>query len=199
MRRLVLSLLLPIVGFACSVPDHIEIDPGAPHLTHKGEAVRLHGKVMDRAGKVYGRERAFFTSRDPKVAAVNEHGDLTAVGSGHTVVEARAGSLYAEMPVEVELIEGLLAEQQRIELTPEDDAIKVPVRVLGHDGRALVGREVTFTTDDPRVARVDPEGKVWGLTPGDTLLKARVDDKLAVIEVHVAEASRARQAAHRDR
>ncbi len=193
-----LLVLLPLCLLACVGPDHIEVDPAGPRFTHRGETLRLHGRTTDRNGKVYGRDRAFFRSRDPKVAAVNEHGDLTAVGSGHTVVEARAGSLYAEIPVEVDLVERLQASASHLSLSIEDEPLPVPVAALGRDGAPRKDREVELTSDDPNIARVDPLGRIWGVTPGDTLIKARVEDKLAVIAVHVT-GEKTRTAAHRVR
>jgi hypothetical protein len=180
-----LSLLLPLFLVACVGPDHIEVDPAGPRFIHRGETLRLHGKVMDRNGKVYTRDRAFFRSRDAKVASVNEHGDLTAVGSGHTLIEARSGSLYAEVPVEVDLVEKLAVANPKVELSIEDEPVAVPVTPLGRDGQPRRDREVELTSDNPAIARVDPQGRIWGLVPGDTLVKARVEDKLAIIQVHV--------------
>jgi hypothetical protein len=200
MRPLPLALLLAFpLAAACIGPDHLEIDPAGPRFTHKGETLHLQGKAMDRAGKVFVRDRPFFRSRDPKIAEVSEHGDLTAVGSGHTVIEARTGSLYAEIPVEVDLVEKLVVSPTRVELTDTSDPIAVTITPVGLDGQPRNERAVEMTTDDPRVARVDPEGKIWGLTPGTTLIKARVDDKLALIEVHVTAAPPAAKVASHKR
>jgi uncharacterized protein YjdB len=79
-------LLLAFAVTACARPDHIEIDPRAPRLLHKGEAVRLHAKMTDRSGKIFSQERASWTSRDPFVAGVDANGAVTALSSGHTVV-----------------------------------------------------------------------------------------------------------------
>ena len=196
MRRL-LAALLPLFALSCLGPDHVEVDPAGPRLSHRGETLRLHGKATDRGGHVYGRERAFFRTRDPKIATVNEHGDLTAVSSGHTVVEARVGTLYAEVPVDVDLVERLEVAQSHVELTVDDEPVRVPVTPLGRDNQPRRDRTVEFTTDNADVARIDPEGKIWGLTPGDTLVKARIDDKLALIEVHVNPARSAKGAAFR--
>ena len=38
---------------------------------------------------------------------------------------------------------------------------------------------------DPAVARVDPEGRVWAIAPGDVTVRASIDDKEGEIAVHV--------------
>jgi hypothetical protein len=183
MRRLL--LLLPVLCVACWGPDHIEIDPVSPRLTHKGETVRLHGKVMDRNGKVYVRERAFFNSHDPKVASVDEHGNVTAVGSGHTIIEARSGGLRAEMPIDVDLVERLEVAVPLLTMTLADEPQRPPVQAVGRDGKPVKDREVSFASDDTRIVRIDPEGRAWAINPGETVIKARVEDKLAILPVKV--------------
>ena len=199
MRRLLPLSLLPLFALACLGPDHIEIDPTAPRLTHKGESVRLHGKVMDRHGKVYA-QRSFFSSRDPKVAAVDEHGTVTAIASGHTVIEARAGGLLGEMPVDVDLIDRLEVVLPVLHLTLSDEPTEVPVRALGSDGHQRKDREISFSSDDARIARIDPQGRVWATNPGETVIKARVEDKIALVKVVVVDAplvNNAQVASHR--
>jgi len=199
MRRLLPLSLLPLFALACLGPDHIEIDPSAPRLTHKGESVRLHGKVMDRHGKVYA-QRSFFSSRNANIAAVDEHGTVTAVGSGHTVIEARAGGLLGEMPVDVDLIERLEAVAPVLHLSLTDDPAELQVRALGADGHPRTDRKLTFTSDDPNIARLDPQGRVWAINPGQTVIKARVEDKIALVKVVVVDApevKNAQLAAHR--
>ncbi len=55
MRSLLLCLC---AASACSRPDHIETDPSAPRLTHKGESVRLRARTLDRTGQDFPTERA---------------------------------------------------------------------------------------------------------------------------------------------
>ena len=188
MRRFLPLVLLPLCALACLGPDHIEIDPTAPRLTHKGETVRLHGKVMDRHGKVYSRERAFFSSRDPAVARVDEHGNVIAVGSGHTIVEARSGGLRAEMPVEVDLIERLEVATAVLSMTLADEPTRAPVTAVGRDGQPRRDKEISFSSDDANIARIDPEGRIIPINPGETVVKARVEDKIALVKVVVVDA-----------
>jgi len=170
---------------ACARPDHIEIDPSAPRLTRKGETVRLHGKLMDRSGKVFSGERAAWSSRDPFIASVDANGEVAALSSGHTVLTATWSELTATLPVDVDLVEALRIDRALLDLPVSSEPVKLGVTPLGLDGRPQRDREVHLASRDPAIARVDPEGKVWPVAAGDTVVQARLDDKEAEIAVHV--------------
>lgn len=182
MKMLCLTLLALA---ACARPDHIEIDPSSPRLTRKGETVRLHGKLMDRGGKVFSGERAAWRSRDPFVASVDANGEVAALSSGHTVLTATWNELTANIAVDVDLVEALRLEPQKLDLLLSSQPVKVAVTPLGLDGRPQRDRQVHLAARNPAVARVDPDGQVWPLAPGDTTVEARIDDKEAEIAVHV--------------
>jgi hypothetical protein len=181
MRRFLPLLLIA----ACARPDHIEIDPGAPRLSHKGESVRLHAKLMDRGGKVFPREHAAWKSRDPFIAGVSPSGDVTALSSGHTVMTATWNELTAQVPLEVDMVEALRIETGALELAQSAEPVKLKVVALGLDGRPLRDRQVHLVSADPKVARVDPQGRLWPIAPGDVLVRAVIDDKEGEIAVHV--------------
>jgi hypothetical protein len=182
MQRLILVLFALA---ACARPDHIEIDPRAPRLSHRGESLRLHARMMDRGGKVFSQERAAWKSRDPMVAPVDENGTITAMGSGHTVLTAVWNELSADVPVEVDLVEALRIEPARLELPASAEPVKLTVMALGLDGHPLRDRQVHLTSANPAIARVDPEGRVWPMAPGDVVVRAKIDDKESEIPVHV--------------
>ena len=179
------TLLALCCASACARPDHIEIEPRMPHLTHKGETLQLHGRLMDRTGKYFADERVSFRSRDPFVAAVSENGEVAALSSGHAVVTAQWNELTAEVPIDVDLVEALRVAPEQLEIRVEDEPVKLSVTPLGLDGRALRGREVRIVSANPAVARVDPDGRVWGLAPGEAVIHASIDDKEGEIHVRV--------------
>jgi hypothetical protein len=181
MRRLAALFLLA----ACARPDHIEIDPRAPRLSRKGESLHLHAKMMDRGGKVFPQERAEWKSRDPLIAGVSATGDVTALASGHTVITASWNELAGEVPLDVELVEALQIDPGTLELSPSAEPVKVKVLALGLDGRPLRDREVHLVSGDPKIARVDPEGRIWPVAVGDAVVRANIDDKEGAIAVHV--------------
>ncbi len=52
-------------------------------------------------------------------------------------------------------------------------------------GRVLSGRTIHWSSDDPSVARVDPEGRVEGLSPGTTRIRAAADQVEGAADVNV--------------
>jgi len=178
-------LALGLACAACERPDHIEIDPRMPRLVHRGETVRLHGKMMDRQGHIYPTERATWSSRDPFIAAVDANGEVAALASGHTVITARWEELSAEVPIEVDLVEAIKATPEQLTVKVEQDPVKLTAFALGLDGRARLDREVRLTSSAPAIARIDNEGQVWGVSPGEAVITAKSDDKEAQIKVTV--------------
>ena len=178
-------LLACLAASACARPDHIEIDPRAPRLTHRGEAVRMHARLRDRSGQDFSRERATWTTRDPFVAGVDANGAVTALSSGHTIATATWNELHADVPVDVDLVEALRVDPPSLELASSADPVALGVTAIGLDGRPLRDREVHLTSANPAVARVDTEGRVWPVAPGDAVVHAKIDDKESEIAVHV--------------
>src|SRR5215468_4172345 len=115
-RSYMLRVLPVLLVLACARPDHIKIDPRAPRLSHKGETLHLHARMMDRAGKVFSQERAAWKSRDPFIAAVNDSGDVMGLSSGHTVITATWNELSPDVPLEVDLVEALQIEPGTLDL-----------------------------------------------------------------------------------
>lgn len=183
--RLAAAALLSLTALACERPDHIEIDPHMPRLTRKGETMKLHGKMMDRNGRIFATERATWTTRDPFVAAVDDSGTIAALSSGHTEITAHWNELSATVPVEIDLVEAVKFEKDSLELKADGDAVKLNVTALDHQGHAQKDREIHIVSLSPEIARVDSEGKVWGLKAGVARVQAKIDDKTADATVTV--------------
>ena len=68
---------------------------------------------------------------------------------------------------------------------PEGERRLAAARALDARGNLLPVSVAAWTTSDTAVARVDSTGQVFGLTPGRTVLEARVEESLARIELEV--------------
>ncbi len=179
-------LALALACAACERPDHIEIDPRMPRLVHRGETVRLHGKMMDCQGHIYPTERATWSSRDP----LHRRGRRERRGG-----RARLGTHRHHRPLGGALGRG--ADRGRPGRGDQGDPragdgqgragylVKLTAFALGLDGRARLDREVRLTSSAPAIARIDNEGQVWGVAPGEAVITAKSDDKEAQIKVTV--------------
>ena len=128
-------------------------------------------------------------SEDPAVAAVNDKGVITGVTQGTTKVRISVGEYSAECTVQVkkyppdpEAENGgitlsysylILLSGQRCTLTA----------VLSS---ALAGEEITWSSSDPAVATVSPEGLVTAMAPGNAVILASAGDWEADCRVSVA-------------
>ncbi len=188
--RLGLGAALVLCLAACERPDHIEIDPRMPKLTHRGETLRLHARLMDRQGRSYATERARWTSRDPFIAAVDANGEVAALSSGHTVLTAKWENVTADVPLEIDLVEAIKVAPDTLTIKADDDKPqKIDAVAMGVDGKPRPDREVRLTSADTAIARVDNEHLVWGAAPGETVIHARCDDKDADVKVVVTAAA----------
>ncbi len=113
---------------------------------------------------------------DPRAPRLSRKGESVHL---HAKLMDRAG------PLEVDLVEALQIDPGTLELAQSAEPVKIKVVALGLDGHPLRDRKVHLVPADPRVARVDPEGRVWPVAPGDAVVRANIDDKEGEVAVHV--------------
>lgn len=94
------------------------------------------------------------------IAAGIVAGVLALSGCEETSVTVLAVSSVEVTPSQVELVQGA---ERILSATPRDA-----------EGRPLVGRTVSWVSDDPAIAQVDAEGRLRGLEPGSTRVRATV-------------------------
>ncbi len=177
--------IVALCAFACEQADHIEIDPKQPMLKRRGEALQLHGKVMNRRGVQIAGEFPTWKSSQPFVATVDEHGSVMAVASGHALLNATYGSVTAEVPVDVVLVEAVRATPTSFHLKPDGDPVKPAVSAIGLNGRVLADRQVALKSDNSDVVHIDSEGKLWPAAKGETKVRATCEDHEVVLDVVV--------------
>lgn len=118
-------------------------------------------------------KKVFYTSENENVCKVDENGVLTGVHYGSTTVIAKSEdggkitklnvTVTADTPVGITLsktwLSMLVGENYQLEAT-----VDAPV---------AVDKNVTFTSSDPSVARVDASGKITALKAGEVVITAR--------------------------
>lgn len=123
---------------------------------------------------------AFYGSRNPEIAAVDDKGLLTGLSAGSTVITAGYGGMEAQLLVHVtDGTEGPNPVNGQFYLDSEDYSLAIGSELdiqawfADEQGNArLVNGETEFTIADPAVATVDEQGFLTGLTPGRTTLTA---------------------------
>ena len=141
-------------------------------MKRRGEGMGLHAKPKSRNGVYYPRMAISWKSDDPKVVTVDAAGQLTAVGSGHTLVTAAAGGQTAQVEVDVQTVESVRITPNKAELTVDSPAFHPQVDPLDGQGHVLRGRTIEMKSGNEDVADVDGE-QVWPIGPGHTTVTVR--------------------------
>ena len=117
--------------------------------------------------------RAFvYTSLDPAIATVDGSGRVTGVAPGTATIRAlTSNNLYADctvtvLPVSVKLNQETLSVYQG-----KTGSLRATILPAGTRGKT-----VTWTSDDPAVAVVSASGRVTGVTPGETTIRATLQN-----------------------
>lgn len=169
-----------------SVVGEVAFDPSAPpSLTFLGATLELRARALFLTGDPLGDVDFVWTSRDPAVATVSSSGVVTAVGPGSARIQAQGGGTTGEVMVRVEPVPASL------EVTP--GLLELPVggegalqAVVRDAGSTEMAAEVQWSSVAPGIATVSPDGRVTGVSPGQTVIRARAGEVFAEATVQVA-------------
>ena len=146
---------------------------------YEGRAASLHAQVQPR-----GFVSAFvYTVLDPEIASMDGQGRVKGLQAGETVIRVSAGNgVYADCRLTVSPASVRLSKE---ELTLRQGASATLRATLLPAGTR--GLNLTWTSDDEKIASVSAKGKVVALSVGETAVRARLDNgQEAVCRVTVA-------------
>jgi hypothetical protein len=159
----------------------------------EGDVLRLRARVLDDAGAEVPNALVTWTVSDTTLAKVTAEGTVALLQPGTVRITARSGAAAGTYNLAI----GRLVVT-RVELTPTDislgrgDRVQVQARVVGQGDRAIMGRTITFTSDDVQVATIGSPGNVVGapgfliaVGPGSTTIRASVDGVAGTARVGV--------------
>ena len=124
-----------------------------------------------------------WTSDNPAIATVAPDGTVTGVSVGVTLITATCGEVSASCKVTVNPV-----PVSTVELNVSDMTILVGQRdkltaTVSPDNAA--DKTITWTSDNPAIATVDPDGTVTGVSVGVTLITATCGEVSASCKVRV--------------
>lgn len=135
----------------------------------KGQSAQLHAIVTPDYAPASSLE---WTSSDPEVATVDEHGNVTAVAGGEATVTATSKGnpeVKASVTVTVStLATGLTFDRETASMN-KGDILKI-VAVVSPDDAS--DKSLQWSSSDPEVASVDGEGNVTAVKTGETVVTA---------------------------
>jgi uncharacterized protein YjdB len=163
----------------------VDVSPQAPELV-VGETMQLTATARAADGSPLEGRSVSWSSSNPGVVSVGAEGLANAIGVGAAVVTALIEGKSGDATVTV-----IVKQVATVEISPPDAQMTVGATQLftatakGSDGAALTGRTSTWSIADAAIARVDANGLVTALAPGQTSLTASIEGKSATARVIV--------------
>ena len=127
--------------------------------------------------------KLIWESSDESVLKVTQEGLVEALAAGEAEVRMRCGEFSAALPFTVIVpVSGVELDQAELEIKRGESAL-LTARVLPED--TTEDKSIYFASSNEGVARVDGEGRVWGMGPGACEIYARHGDFAASCQVKV--------------
>lgn len=179
-------ILLGALAAGCSrKAATIDIAPKRVKIYGIDRAQRLTARLLDKKGQPMETGSPSFSSSKTSVVAVDSSGRLVANGEGKAIVTASYEKLSVQVAVEV-------VDVKEIEVSPISVPLiaplgtQFPLQATSRDSKNKpVVAPLTWTSTNPKVAAVSPEGVVTSQAPGTTTVIARLGDLQAACEIRV--------------
>ncbi len=142
-------------------------------LLYVGQTRQLSVQVTDANGAPVSTAGTTWQSSNAGVATVSASGVVTAVGPGTADITATNGGLSGKTTVTVQLVP---VASVLVSPSPASVVVGRTVQLTAQprdaDGNALTGRDVTWSSNDPDIAKVDGNGLVTGVSLGTAVITA---------------------------
>lgn len=153
--------------------DRVEITPIATELL-VNESIILDATTFAVDGTEVLRE-VTWSSNDDTIASVDDNGRVTGhmPGTANITAESEGKSATAVVIVKPQPVDSVTLTPS-VEVVGVGDTLQLVAKAFAADGSELMGRAVSFSSDDMSVATVDANGVVSGLTNGDATITATI-------------------------
>ncbi|HSE66400.1 MAG TPA: Ig-like domain-containing protein [Gemmatimonadales bacterium] len=163
----------------------VGIMPQADTARSIGDTIQLIATLKDDHGSLVSGTPSWSVD-DPTVASVDSAGTVVALKEGITTVVAAAGERVARARVAVRpVVASVQIQFDSSFRVPEGERRPASAVTLDARGHALAGWPVQWSSSDSSIAKIDSVGAITGVTPGRTMLEARVQGISARIEIAV--------------
>ena len=146
-------------------------------------------------------DKIVFSSSNPEVATVDENGKITAIAGGETIITVTCGDLSSQCKVTCSFGEATNPTTQPTEppvAPPEGFVLKLrytdftisekypdPVAIY-RESMGVKATDITWTSDDPKVATISENGVVSPVGKGYTMVHGTYGDQKVSCKVNVA-------------
>ena len=157
-----------------------------PAVLYKGQSHKLNIKVLpeDTTDDIV----LTYESSDDSVATVSEDGTVTAVKAGTARItvrtaDGRLSTVYEVIVKEIPL-ESIVFQE---EVTPLEEGKTAQLSILYNPSNTTDTKDVTWSSSDSSVAKIDQNGLLTAVKAGKTTITAKVGDKEVSYELTVTE------------
>jgi uncharacterized protein YjdB/tRNA A-37 threonylcarbamoyl transferase component Bud32 len=162
----------------------LKVDPGSATLG-VGESLRVGCQVLGTSGRRLERH-VRWRSETPEVASVTGEGEVEGLTSGRATITAECEGHRASLSVTI-----APPPVAAVRITPEapflfpGDFLQLEAVMEDARGGRLSGRSVSWSSSNPKVARVGEDGRVEALDSGAVRISAKSEDRRAEVMVEV--------------
>ena len=187
-------LLAASLALGCGGDDVVEppvattavVVPAGVNLVALRESVRLQATIHDQNGQVMPGAPVTWSTSDPAVVTVDPTGTAVSVGNGRAQVAAASGNATAAASVVVAQRGAVVEVEWGGPRRLLGDSVQVTLPVANDpNGHRVAPARITWTTSDPAVATIDPEGWVHTVGPGQARIEVNVGGFIAGQEYSV--------------
>jgi len=175
-------LLAAALALGCGADDVVEppvatsavVVPAAVNLVALRERVGFQATIHDQNGQVMPAAPVTWSTSDPSVVTVDPTGTAVSVGNGRAQVAATSGNATAAASVVVAQRGAVVEVDWGGPRLLFGDSVQVTLPVANDpNGHRVAPARIAWTTSDPAIATIDPDG--WVRTAGPGQVRIEVD------------------------
>lgn len=170
------------------VATTVTVNPGSAAFTALGETARFAAEVRDQNGQVMAGAAVAWASSDASVATADASGEVTAAGNGTATITARAGSASGTAEVTVaQEVDAVAVSPAAATLVAFGDTVRLTAEATDANGHGVAGLDISWSSSDVGVARVDDTGLVEAVDEGTATIMAEAGDASGAAEITTVE------------
>ena len=156
----------------------VVLAPATASLTALGATQAVTATAKDANNNALLNPVFTWTSSDPRVATVDASGNVTAVGNGTARITAATGGRNGSVTVTVaQTTATVTVAPTTAQISAAGATTQLTAQAADANGRPIVGKNFTWTTDAAGVATVSATGLVTGVANGAAHVMASADGK----------------------
>ncbi len=168
----------------------VAITPISATLVAISETVQLRAIVRDGSNNIFSDASISWSSGNPSVATVNTQGLVTARGSGAAIITATSGSRTATAAITVvQLPNTVVITPASATLFAIGETVQLHATVKDEKAQTVPDATVTWQSNNPVVANVNPSGLVTAHQNGTTTITVTSGGKSASVTITVSQVS----------